>query len=218
MPKLASFSQLLTNALALNGAILTTTSLNSSHTENGIGDGDGRRLLSSGIPSWMSKADHELVHSTKLTNNANLVVAKDGSGNYKTISDAWPKRFIIYIKAGIYKVNVEVGSKMNNLMLIGNVIDVEAKGNKNVQDGSTTFLSPTFECDIYGTIDLIIGDAAVVIQSCNIYVRKPMNKQHNTVKAQGRSNPNMSTGIVIHNSIIGAALDLNQSKVQYTPS
>lgn len=63
-------------------------------------------------------------------------------------------------------------------------------------------------CDIYGTVDFIFGDAVVVFQSCNIYVRKPMSGQQNTVTAQGRTDPNENTGISIHNSIVTAASDL----------
>lgn len=63
-------------------------------------------------------------------------------------------------------------------------------------------------CDIYGTIDFIFGDAVAVIQSCNIYVRKPMSNQINTVTAQHRTDPNENTGIVIHDSVVSAASDL----------
>lgn len=63
-------------------------------------------------------------------------------------------------------------------------------------------------CDIYGTIDFIFGDAIVVLQNCNIFVRKPMSSQQNTVTAQARKDPNENTGIVIHNSRVMAASDL----------
>jgi len=43
------------------------------------------------------------------------------------------------------------------------------------------------ECDIYGTVDFIFGNAAVVIQNCNIYPRYPPNKT-NTITAQGTIN------------------------------
>ncbi|XP_071695721.1 probable pectinesterase/pectinesterase inhibitor 6 [Rutidosis leptorrhynchoides] len=56
------------------------------------------------------------------------------------------------------------------------------------------------ECDIYGTVDFIFGDASAIIQNCNIYVRKPLQGQQNTITAQGRSNPNSNTGFVIQNS------------------
>ncbi|KAG6513846.1 pectinesterase-like [Zingiber officinale] len=63
-------------------------------------------------------------------------------------------------------------------------------------------------CDVYGTIDFIFGNAAVVFQNCNLYVRRPMNGQANVVTAQGRSSSNEPTGISIHNSVVAAASDL----------
>ncbi|KAJ6338026.1 hypothetical protein OIU76_007658 [Salix suchowensis] len=63
------------------------------------------------------------------------------------------------------------------------------------------------ECDIYGTVDFIFGNAAVVFQNCNIYARNPPNKT-NTITAQGRTDPNQNTGISIHNCRVTAASDL----------
>ncbi|KAF5743456.1 pectin methylesterase [Tripterygium wilfordii] len=68
------------------------------------------------------------------------------------------------------------------------------------------------ECDIYGTVDFIFGNAAVVLQSCNIYARKPMQSQKNTITAQNRKDPNQNTGISIHASRILATQDLMASK------
>lgn len=55
------------------------------------------------------------------------------------------------------------------------------------------------ECHIYGTIDFIFGDAAVVFQNCDIFVKKPMNHQSPMITAQGRDNSNQNTGISIIN-------------------
>ncbi|XP_021722377.1 pectinesterase-like [Chenopodium quinoa] len=274
-----NFSLLLTNALAINGALSTIPSkpYTWKRTSGVIGSGGHRRLLAHGIPSWMTKRDHKLIHTSILTMKVDLVVAKDGTGNYKTICEAIDatkhlrngiERFIIHVKAGIYKENIVITKKMINLMLIGDGIDATiVTGNKNVFDGSTTFRSATFgisgngfiakgitfentagpqkhqavalrsgsdfsifyrcsfkgyqdtlyvhskrqfykECDIYGTVDFIFGNAAAVLQNCNIYARRPMINQMNTVTAQGRSDPNENTGIVIHGSIIEAAPDL----------
>ncbi|XP_027154896.1 probable pectinesterase/pectinesterase inhibitor 33 [Coffea eugenioides] len=63
-------------------------------------------------------------------------------------------------------------------------------------------------CYIYGTIDFIFGNAAVVFQNCIIYVRKPLWGQVNVITAQGRADPFQNTGISIHNSRIVAARDL----------
>ncbi|KAG8381492.1 hypothetical protein BUALT_Bualt06G0127500 [Buddleja alternifolia] len=64
------------------------------------------------------------------------------------------------------------------------------------------------ECYIYGTVDFIFGNAAVVLQNCMIYARRPMARQTPTITAQGRSDPNQNTGISIHNSRVMASSDL----------
>ncbi|XP_050236942.1 probable pectinesterase/pectinesterase inhibitor 34 [Mercurialis annua] len=68
------------------------------------------------------------------------------------------------------------------------------------------------ECDIYGTVDFIFGNAAVVFQNCSIYARKPMPLQKNTITAQNRKDPNQNTGISIHACRILAQSDLEAAK------
>ncbi|KAM5575443.1 putative pectinesterase/pectinesterase inhibitor 20 [Rosa sericea] len=67
------------------------------------------------------------------------------------------------------------------------------------------------ECDIYGTVDFIFGNAAVVFQNCNIYPRQPLKGQSNPITAQGRTDPNQNTGTSIQNCTITAAADLASS-------
>ncbi|KAF8389980.1 hypothetical protein HHK36_024500 [Tetracentron sinense] len=269
-----NFSKLLSNSLAINKAAVGSSSATLFDKKGG-----DRRLLSNGYPTWVSVADRKLLQSSGRTaaSKADVVVAKDGSGNYKTITEAvaasaklrsGAKRFVIYVKAGIYKENVEIKRSMKDLMFIGDGIDATVvTDSKNVQDGSTTFRSATFavsgdgfiaqdmtfentagpqkhqavafrsgsdksvlyscsfkgyqdtlyvysqrqfyrNCDIYGTVDIIFGDAIAVLQNCNIYVRRPMSNQMNTITAQGRTDPNENTGISIHNSRVTAASDL----------
>ncbi|KAI8025058.1 putative pectinesterase/pectinesterase inhibitor 7 [Camellia lanceoleosa] len=64
------------------------------------------------------------------------------------------------------------------------------------------------ECDIYGTVDFIFGNAAVVFQNCNVYPRLPILGQFNTITAQGRTDINQNTGTSIQNCTITAAPDL----------
>ncbi|KAF5953032.1 hypothetical protein HYC85_010976 [Camellia sinensis] len=89
------------------------------------------------------------------TSKAHIVVAKDGSGNYKTINNAIAalarmvrrrsERAIIYLKSGVYNEKVEIGRKMKNLMFVGNDIDKTIiTGSRNVVDGATTLSSTTF--------------------------------------------------------------------------
>ncbi|KAH9619518.1 hypothetical protein KSS87_013360 [Heliosperma pusillum] len=72
------------------------------------------------------------------------------------------------------------------------------------------------ECDIYGTIDYIFGNAAVVLQGCNIVSRMPLPGQFTVITAQSRDNPEENTGISIQNCTILATEDLysNKSKVK----
>ncbi|KAF8042860.1 hypothetical protein BT93_A1247 [Corymbia citriodora subsp. variegata] len=67
------------------------------------------------------------------------------------------------------------------------------------------------ECDIYGTVDFIFGNAAVVFQNCSLYARKPLPYQKNTITAQNRKDPNQNTGISIHACRILATPDLTAS-------
>ncbi|KAL8539593.1 hypothetical protein ACS0TY_001268 [Phlomoides rotata] len=64
-------------------------------------------------------------------------------------------------------------------------------------------------CYIYGTVDIIFGNAAVLLQNCVIYIRKPLDGQANMVTAQGRGDPFQNTGISIHSCRVVAAPDLN---------
>ena len=68
------------------------------------------------------------------------------------------------------------------------------------------------ECNIYGTVDFIFGNSAVVIQNSNILPRKPMEGQQNTITAQGRIDPNQNTGISIQNCTILPYGDLSSVK------
>lgn len=53
-------------------------------------------------------------------------------------------RFIIRIKAGVYRENVEVSSRKTNLMFVGDGrMTTIITASKNVVDGSTTFDSAT---------------------------------------------------------------------------
>ncbi|KAF3683682.1 hypothetical protein FXO37_01708 [Capsicum annuum] len=82
----------------------------------------------------------------------NAVVAKDCSGKYKTIKaalkvapDKSKKRFVIYVKKGIYIENVRVQKTKWNIMIIGDGKDATVvSGNRNFIDGTPTFQSATF--------------------------------------------------------------------------
>ncbi|KAL9226837.1 hypothetical protein vseg_002604 [Gypsophila vaccaria] len=60
------------------------------------------------------------------------------------------------------------------------------------------------DCSISGTIDFIFGNAATLLQNCNIYVRRPSNNIIPVITAQGRITPATNTGIVMQNCTITA--------------
>ncbi|KAG7657420.1 Invertase/pectin methylesterase inhibitor domain superfamily [Arabidopsis suecica] len=230
-------------------------------------------LDSDGWPKWLSVGDRRLLQGSTI--KADATVADDGSGDFTTVAAAVAaapeksnKRFVIHIKAGVYRENVEVTKKKTNIMFLG---DGRGKtiitGSRNVVDGSTTFHSATvaavgerflarditfqntagpskhqavalrvgsdfsafYQCDMFayqdtlyvhsnrqffvkchitGTVDFIFGNAAAVLQDCDINARRPNSGQKNMVTAQGRSDPNQNTGIVIQNCRIGGTSDL----------
>ncbi|WCJ39297.1 Plant invertase/pectin methylesterase inhibitor superfamily [Euphorbia peplus] len=224
-------------------------------------------------PEWLSVGDRRLLQSSSVT--PNVVVAADGSGNFRTVSAAVAAapsksstRYVIRIKSGVYKENVDVPKAKTNIMFLGDGRKTTIiTASRNVVDGSTTFNSATvaavgqgflargvtfqntagpskhqavalrvgadlsafYECDmlayqdtlyvhsnrqfyincfIAGTVDFIFGNAAAVLQDCDIHARRPNSGQKNMLTAQGRTDPNQNTGIVIQKCRIGATSDL----------
>ncbi|XP_010434900.1 PREDICTED: putative pectinesterase/pectinesterase inhibitor 43 [Camelina sativa] len=79
------------------------------------------------FPPWVTLHSRRLL-ARRPSNSirANVVVAKDGSGKFKTIAQALAmvpmknkRKFVIHIKQGVYKEKVEVTKKMLNVMFVG---------------------------------------------------------------------------------------------------
>lgn len=141
---LSNFSKLLSNSLFISKSMASS----SSTKQNG-----GRRLLSiEGLPSWISRSDRKLLQAA--APKADIVVAQDGTGNYKTISEGVAAagklsgkggRIVVHVKAGVYKEKVDIKKTVKNIMIIGDGMDSTiVTNNDNGQDGSTTFRSATF--------------------------------------------------------------------------
>nr|XP_011470454.1 PREDICTED: probable pectinesterase/pectinesterase inhibitor 46 [Fragaria vesca subsp. vesca] len=212
-----------------------------------------RRLLSQdgtatshGIPEWLHQTDRRLIESSDLRKKASIVVAKDGSGKYKTIGDALKavpdkskKRTVIYVKKGVYFENVRVEKSKWNVVVgfvardIGfrntagaakhQAVALMSSADQTVfyrcridafQDSLYVHANRQFyrECDIYGTVDFIFGNSAVVLQNCKVFPRVPMTGQQNTITAQGKIDPNQNTGISFQNCTISPFGDLSSVK------
>ncbi|CAN7117505.1 unnamed protein product [Brassica rapa subsp. narinosa] len=237
-------------------------------------------LDAEGWPTWLSAGDRRLLQGS--TVEADATVAADGSGTFTTVAAAVAaapensnKRYVIHIKAGVYRENVDVAKKNKNIMFMGDGRTTTIiTASRNAVDGWPTFSSATvavvgerflarditfqntagpskeqavalrvgsdfsafYQCDmlayqdtlyvhsnrqffvnclIVGTVDFIFGNAAVVLQDCDIHARRPGPGQKNMVTAQGRTDPNQNTGIVIQNCRIGATSDLLSVKSSF---
>ncbi|KAG4950807.1 hypothetical protein JHK85_044674 [Glycine max] len=108
-------------------------------------------LVENGVewPEWISAADRRLLQAA--TVKADVTVAADGSGDFKTVTEAVKaaplkssKRYVIRIKGGVYRENVEVDKKKTNIMFLGDGrTNTIITASRNVVDGSTTFHSAT---------------------------------------------------------------------------
>ncbi|KAL3535464.1 hypothetical protein ACH5RR_003925 [Cinchona calisaya] len=235
---------------------------------NGGGRTGGRKLVGrQEFPSWLKSKDRKLLQSNGVA--VDVVVAQDGTGNFTSISNAIAaaperstKKFVIYVKKGVYREYVDISKKKWNIMLIGDGMDATIiSGNRSFIDGWTTYSSATFavkgqgfiardmtfentagpekhqavafrsdsdlsvlyrcairgyqdtlyahsmrqfyrECVITGTVDFLFGDGTVVFQSCQIFARKGLPNQKNTITAQGRKQIDEPTGFSIQFSNI----------------
>ncbi|XP_011024825.1 PREDICTED: probable pectinesterase/pectinesterase inhibitor 34 [Populus euphratica] len=279
--KLKDLTELVSNCLAIfsasNGGDFSGVPIQNKRR---LMTEDGDKSEADNCPSWLGRRERRLLGLPVSAIQADIIVSGDGSGTFKTISEAIKKapehstrRTIIYVRAGRYvEDNLKVGRKKWNLMFIGDGMGKTIiTGGRSVFNHVTTFHTASFaatgtgfiardmtfenwagpakhqavalrvgadhavvyrcsiigyqdtlyvhsnrqfyrECDIYGTVDFIFGNAAVVLQNCSIYARKPMASQKNTITAQNRKDPNQNTGISIHACRLLAASDLAPSK------
>ncbi|URD81158.1 pectinesterase [Musa troglodytarum] len=103
------------------------------------------------FPSWVGNDKRKLLALSMADIKPDVTVAQDGSGKYKTITQALgavPKKgnatFMIYIKEGVYKENVMVERSMTNVMMLGDgPTKTKITGSLNYVDGTPTFKTAT---------------------------------------------------------------------------
>ncbi|KAL9685744.1 hypothetical protein QQ045_023195 [Rhodiola kirilowii] len=152
---LKSAKELTNNALAMVNQIekvsgsLRSVSVSESTSRH-------RLLLSDdGFPtSWMNAGMRRLLKTPAKYIRADVIVAKDGSGQYTKVSDAVkniPARpnnrtYIMYVKAGVYDEIVTVEKKHSHVIIIGDGPDkTKITGRLNKKDGVETFDTGTFK-------------------------------------------------------------------------
>ncbi|KAK4802192.1 hypothetical protein SAY86_000395 [Trapa natans] len=140
-----------------NGLAMITDFHDTLESMNMLSTGVRREMLSSDdrVPDWVPEevVIRGLVERPAAKIKADLVVAKDGSGKYKTIKEALkdiPKKsnktFVLYIKEGVYREQVQFNKSLTHLMVIGDgPTNTRITFNKNYVDGTPTFETATVE-------------------------------------------------------------------------
>lgn len=135
-------SELISNSLAINGAL----SMDEEQQELSDKKED--------FPSWVTRRDRKLLQvKTSWSKRANVIVAKDGSGKFKSIQSAinhaakvkkGTGRYIIYVKRGVYRENIAIPNTLSKIMLVGEGLRYTIiTGRRSVVAGFTTYSSAT---------------------------------------------------------------------------
>jgi pectinesterase len=146
---------------------------------------EGYGRVRRGFPAWVSAGDRRRLQQAAGV-AANAVVAKDGTGDFTTVSEAVAAapnnseaRYVIYIKAGGYLENVEVGSDKTNLMFVGDGMwKTVIKASRNFVDNSTTFRSATLGA-FFSRIQLVILPPA----DCQFCGEKTFSSAHCSINS-----------------------------------
>ncbi|XP_013584901.1 PREDICTED: probable pectinesterase/pectinesterase inhibitor 20 [Brassica oleracea var. oleracea] len=150
------------------------------------------------------------IDKTIITGNRNVV---DGSTTFASAT-------LAVIGRGFMAANITVrntaGPTKHQAVAVRNSADMSAFYKCSFEGYQDTLYVHSLrqfyrECDIYGTVDFIFGNAATVLQNCNIIPRLPLQGQFNAITAQGRSDPNQNTGISIQNCRITPSAELVSS-------
>ncbi|KAJ8623258.1 hypothetical protein MRB53_031787 [Persea americana] len=139
-------TQLVSNVLAMYSSIHSTPM---RPTENATASDKDIEF-----PPWVSTQDQDLVHATPSQMPVDAVVAADGTGRYRSIVEAVnespdhsARRYVIYVKKGLYNENVQLKKKKMNIMLVGDGMGkTVVSGSRNFLQGWTTFRTATFGC------------------------------------------------------------------------
>jgi pectinesterase len=153
----AQLTQLVSNLLAMHKRLRSITPLRhggppKSNSASGTGDDE--------LPPWVMDVEDEEELVAKRARRAgrtsstrvDVVVAQDGSGRYRTVSEAVARapshskrKYVIYVKRGEYHENVEVRKKKTNIVIVGEGMgETVISGSRSFSSGWTTFRSATF--------------------------------------------------------------------------
>ncbi|XP_019417377.1 PREDICTED: pectinesterase/pectinesterase inhibitor PPE8B-like isoform X2 [Lupinus angustifolius] len=149
------FSNAISDCMELLDLSSDQLSLSISATESPQGQVSTQHVH---FPSWVEPHDQNLLQTGEVA--VDVVVAADGSGNYKTVMEAVNaapeysmRRFVVFIKKGVYIENVVIDKKKWNLMIIGEGMDETIiSGSLSKTVNLTTYKTATFATNGRGFI------------------------------------------------------------------
>ncbi|KAL9674194.1 hypothetical protein QQ045_030464 [Rhodiola kirilowii] len=152
------------------------TMVKPTSTSKGIKPPPGKHF-----PHWLASNDMKLISQGPGGISVDAIVAKDGTGDYTSITDAvhsapdrGTSRYVIYVKKGVYEENVDIKKKKWNIFMFGDGMNnTIITGSKSFGGGSTTFRSATFAVSAQGFMarDLTFENTAGAINHQAVALR-----------------------------------------------
>ncbi|CAH9145084.1 unnamed protein product [Cuscuta epithymum] len=143
--------EMTSNALAMVAEVSSLVTTLGGEEPRANNEMHKRRLLSKSFPNWVSSGRRRLLTASLDEVKPNLIVAKDGSGNYTSINDALKniptksdETFVLYIKEGVYEEQVTIFRNITHLTMIGDGSNkTRITGWLNFIDGISTYHTAT---------------------------------------------------------------------------
>ena len=140
---LKQVTQLISNVLAL---YVQLHSLPFKPPRNSTGKSPNKDF-----PAWITDGDKDLLLAHPNHMGVDAIVSLDGSGHYQSIAQAIyeapsysNRRYVIHVKKGVYKENIDLKKKKTKIMVVGDGIgETVVTGNRNFMQGWTTFRTAT---------------------------------------------------------------------------
>uniref|UniRef100_A0A0E0MU29 Pectinesterase n=1 Tax=Oryza rufipogon TaxID=4529 RepID=A0A0E0MU29_ORYRU len=201
---------------------------NKNGTADGAAAGGDDTGPSSDLPPWVTDVVDDVEEEVTATRGrgrssssgrkamrVDVVVAQDGSGRWRTVSEAVARapshsrrRYVIYVKRGVYEENVEVRKKKTNIVIVGEGMGETPEHGRRldhlperhavalrVDSDRSAFFRIAVEghqdtlyahslrqfyrdCRVSGTVDFIFGNGIAVIQRTTISTLPPAAGQN----------------------------------------
>ncbi|GAB2239019.1 hypothetical protein Droror1_Dr00024932 [Drosera rotundifolia] len=137
------------------------------------------------FPEWITEGNKEILVASPKGIHVDAVVAVDGTGKYRSIAQAIQeapsysnRKYVIYVKKGVYNENIDMKRKKANIMMIGDGIgETVISGNRNFMQGWTTFRTATFGKSSFHVHHAVSGQGFIARDITFRNTAGPFNRQ-----------------------------------------